>query len=370
MMNNLSSPPQIGIAIAGLGFGESVHLPAIRSNPIFKPIGIWHPRKERLLEASKKNEIDPYEDWSQLLENKDVSGVIIATPPEPRFKLAIEALNANKHILLEKPAALNIFEINEIQRLALQKRLTVAVNFEYRAVPLFMEAQKLIEKRIIGDPWLIRLDWLMSSRADSSRPWNWYSDKEKGGGVIGALGTHAFDILHWLCGTTKTVTGLTNTSLRERLDPKSNKTRKVTSEDVALAELEIENPSNGETIPTQVSLSSVSREGRGFLLEIYGSDGTLSLSSNNQKDYVHGFVLSLAKSPGKLAPITNSEEFSFPSTWSDGRIAPVARLQHWWSKSIRNKTPMIPGLSEAYLSQKVCDELKESSISGLRKTIA
>ena len=60
----------IGVAIAGLGFGESVHIPALKSNPLFKPLALWHPRKERLLEWSKSNQIEFKEDWESILLEK------------------------------------------------------------------------------------------------------------------------------------------------------------------------------------------------------------------------------------------------------------------------------------------------------------
>ena len=58
-----------------------------------------------------------------MLNNPKVKGVIIATPPAERFKLALEALNAGKHLLLEKPVALNSHEIVELQKLSLQKNI-------------------------------------------------------------------------------------------------------------------------------------------------------------------------------------------------------------------------------------------------------
>ena len=111
---------------------------------------------------------------------------------------------------------LNSKEIGELQKLAIEKRLSVGVDFEYRAVPLFMQAKRLISNSFIGDPWLVKLDWLMSSRANQERPWNWYSSDKEGGGVIGALGTHAFDLLHWLIGPTKSINGLLTTSIKVR----------------------------------------------------------------------------------------------------------------------------------------------------------
>ena len=359
---NHSSP--ISVAVAGLGFGEKVHIPAIRANSGLQLSGLWHPKESRLNEASKHHEVKAYSNWERLLNDKNIEAIVIATPPEPRFKLALEALNAGKHLFLEKPVALCSEDIAKLQILAMEKKLSVAVNFEYRAVPIFMQAQKMLSKGVIGTPWLTRLDWLMSSRANEERPWNWYSQKEKGGGVIGALGTHAFDIIDWLCGPIRSVNSLLSTSIKVRPEINLGKGLKVTSEDIALAQIEIKSRNDNQLSPAQISLSSVSREGRGFLLEIYGSKGTLTLSSSNQKDYVHGFNLSITSVNETTKAIMPNTKLMFPKTWADGRIAPVSRVQEWWVHSIRNGIPMIPGLMEGMTSQKVCDKMKESSIIG------
>ncbi len=359
----------IGVAIAGLGFGENVHLPALKATPELEPVALWHPRKQRLQEASGEHQFKMYSNWEDLLKDPNVEAIIIATPPEPRFQLANEALKCGKHILLEKPVAINSEEIAELQKLALQKKLSVAVDFEYRAVPLFMQAKRLISQGLIGDPWLVKIDWLMSSRANKSRPWNWYSQTEKGGGVLGALGTHAFDTLHWLIGPTVSISGLITTSIKERIDPTTGNTLKVTSEDIAIAQLQLDGFDSNSYIPAQVSLSAVTRQGRGCWLEIYGSDGTLVLGSENQKDYVHGFGLWAAKAGEQLKAISLEKDLKFSKTWTDGRIAPVARLQSWWAESIRSGVPMIPGLVEGLSSQKVCEKLIQSSLSNQRLTI-
>ena len=198
----------IGVAVAGLGFGEKVHLPALHANPDLRPVALWHPRRERLDAACAVHGLPGYDGWDALLADPAVEAVIIATPPEPRFELARRALEAGKHLLLEKPIALHADQACELQRLAIAKGLSVAVDYEYRAVPLFMQAERLLRSGAVGQPWLVKLDWLMGSRADPSRGWNWYSQASKGGGVIGALGTHAFDMLAWLVGPVASVSSL------------------------------------------------------------------------------------------------------------------------------------------------------------------
>ena len=121
----------------------------------------------------------------------------------------------------------------------------------------------------------------MGSRSDPKRSWDWYSLEEKGGGVIGALGTHAFDMLNWFFGESINVSGKLATSIKKRPSPNSSDLKDVTSEYVCLSNIEISNYSSN-LIPCQVSLSSISKNGRGFSLEIYGSEGSLILKSENQ----------------------------------------------------------------------------------------
>ncbi len=353
----------IRVGLAGLGFGEKVHLQALYANKNLEPISLWHPREERLEIACNKYNLRGYVDWRNMINDPDLDAIIIATPPEIRFQLATEALETGKHLLLEKPVAITCNEIKLMQQMAMRNKISVAVDFEYRAVPIFMHLKNLINRNVIGTPWLIKLDWLMSSRADENREWNWYSQSEKGGGVIGALGTHAFDLLHWLFGQTKNVTGKTITAIKSRPYGEDKQLKEVSSEDICLAQLEMSGLSSNLQIPAQVTLSSVSRHGRGCWLEIFGSEGTLILGSDNQKDYVHGFRLWFSKKGNKPVPIEPDKELLFDKTWEDGRIAPVARVQSWWAESIINGVPMIPGLAEGLLSQKVCDLVKESSNS-------
>ena len=49
-------------------------------------------------------------------------------------------------------------------------------------------------------------------------------------------------------------------------------------------------------------------------------------------------------------------DLMFPTTWSDGRVAPVARIQSWWAHSIQTGAPMVPGLAEGLISQQGCDQ--------------
>lgn len=363
----MSQPLQV--AVAGLGFGEKVHLPALRACPGTEPVALWHPRPERLEAACRAAELPGHSDFAALLADPAVEAVVIATPPGPRFELARAALEAGKHLLLEKPVALEVSQVRALRRLAIERGLSVAVDFEYRAVPVFQHLRALLSQGVLGDPWLVRFDWLMSSRADPGRAFSWASQRSEGGGVLGSLGTHAFDSLEWLMGPVRQLSASLSTAIHQRPLPASpERSGVVDADDVALLQLELET-SSGESVPAQLSLSSVTRAGRGCWLEFHGSEATLILGSDNQADYVHGFHLWLARPGEPLQPVPADPALAFGRTWADGRIAPVARLQGWWSDSVREGRPMLPGLAEGERSQLCCDLALESDASGLRQNL-
>ena len=215
----MGSIQPLGVAIAGLGFGEAVHLPALRAAEHANPVALWHPRQERVEAAAQKAELSGTHEFDALLANRDVEAVVIATPPAARFGLAKRALEAGKHLLLEKPVALNAQEAEELQRLALANNCICALNFEYRAVPAFQQLAQLLQEGWVGDPWLMRFDWLMGSRGNPQRPWNWYSQAAEGGGVLGALGSHAFDMLAWLVGPVQQLQAQLSVAIDERPRP-------------------------------------------------------------------------------------------------------------------------------------------------------
>ena len=353
-----SAQRPIGVAIAGLGFGEAVHLPALQNVPELEPVALWHRRQDRLDQSCSQSGLKGYNSWDSLLEDPRVDAVVIATPPAPRYELAIQALKAGKHLLLEKPVALNAQQVADLQREAISRGLSVAVDFEYRAVPLFQQAERLLKQGAVGVPWLVKFDWLMSSRANPQRAWNWYSQANEGGGVLGALGTHAFDTLAWLIGPVGDLQALTRTAIEKRPDS-AGKLQSVDADDIALINLELKTHQGG-VVATQMALSSVARNGRGCWLEIYGSEGSLVLGSENQKDYVHGFSLTLQQGGDSPRNIQPDENLRFATTWTDGRVAPVARLQRWWAESIQRGHPMVPGLAEGLASQQACDRTLSS----------
>lgn len=351
----------IGIAIIGTGFGQKVHLPSFQTHPRTEVVAIYHRDLEKAKTLASTHNI-PYaaNTLEDILALPEVKGVSLSTPPFLHFEMAKMVLLAEKHLLLEKPTTLTALEARELYRLMQYKNCIGMMDFEFRFIPAWQRLAELLAEDYVGKKRLVKVDWLVSSRADASRPWNWYAQKEKGGGVLGATGSHAFDYISWLLGPVRRLSGHLITGISSRPDPtEGGKLKSVDADDSCLLMMEL-----ADGTPCQVCLSSVTYQGRGHWIEIYGSEGTLVLGSDNQQDYVHGFRLWGSQKGQPLAELKIPERLEFSQVFPDGRIAPFVRVIDRWVEAIDAREALVPSLKEGVYSQLLMDLTHESNATG------
>ncbi|MFM9266406.1 Gfo/Idh/MocA family protein [Tychonema sp. BBK16] len=361
---------KIGVAVVGTGFGQKIHIPGFQTHHRTEVVAVYHRNLEKAQAIASSHNI-PYacNSIEDIIAIPEVAGVSISTPPFLHFEMAKKVLEAGKHLLLEKPTALTANEARELYKLANKSQTnlesksakTIAtMDFEFRFIPAWQMLAELLATGYVGEKRLIKIDWLVSGRADANRPWNWYSQKERGGGVLGATGSHVFDYINWLFGRIQRLSGQLITGISTRPDPNdSGKLKPVDADDSCTLMLEL-----AEGIPCQVCLSSVTYQGRGHWLEIYGSNGTLVLGSDNQQDYVHGFRLWGSQGGQPLAEIKIPQRLEFPQVYPDGRIAPFIRVVDKWVEAIDGGESLIPSLREGVYSQLLMDLTQESNATG------
>ncbi|MGC9526805.1 MAG: Gfo/Idh/MocA family protein [Limnospira sp.] len=352
---------KIGIAVIGTGFGQKVHIPALKEHPRTEIVAVYNPDIEKAKAIASEHKIPHACDRvDEIVALPEVTGVTVSTPPFLHFQMAKQVLHAGKHLLLEKPATLNVEEAKYLYQLATEKGCVTTMDFEFRFVPAWMQFAQLLSQGYVGQRRLIKIDWLGSSRADANRAWNWYAQKEKGGGALGAIGSHSFDYIPWLFGPVRRLCGQLTTTIAQRPDPAElGKLKPVDADDTCTLMLEL-----ADGTPCQVCLSSVSYQGRGHWVEVYGGDGTLVLGSDNQKDYIYGFKLWGSKGGEELAEIEIPESLQFPKQYSDGRICGFLRVLDRWMEAIGRHEAIVPSLREGVYSQLLMDLTHESNATG------
>ncbi|WP_414564197.1 MULTISPECIES: Gfo/Idh/MocA family protein [unclassified Anabaena] len=341
----------IGVAVIGTGFGQKVHLPGFKAHHRTEVVAVYHRdiNKAKAI-ANSQNIPHACDTIDDILNLPAVQAVSIATPPFLHYEMAKAALQAGKHILIEKPITLNVSEAKELEQLAQKQGVIATVDFEFRFVPGWQLFSELLSTNYVGNKRLIKIDWLGSSRADTSRPWNWYSSQDKGGGALGSLGSHAFDYISWLFGPVRRLNAHLSTAIPTRVDPASGELKPVNTDDTCMLSLEL-----ADGTPCQVSISSVVHASRTHWLEVYGDRGTLVLGSENQKDYIHGFRV-WGSQPGQpLQEIEIPQRLVFPQHYPDGRICAFIRVVNQWVQGIDRQQAIIPSLREGVYSQLLMD---------------
>jgi predicted dehydrogenase len=193
---------EIGVAIVGTGFMGPAHTEALRRAGV-RVVGILGSSAEKSRRAAESLGIPvAYGSYAELLADDEVQSVHIATPNRFHFTMARDALNAGKHVLCEKPLAMNSHESAELVALAAQHpELAAGVNYNMRFYPLCLEANERVGRGDIGQVHSIYgsyvQDWLLYPT-----DYNWRVLDTEGGAlrVVADIGTHWLDLLQYITG--------------------------------------------------------------------------------------------------------------------------------------------------------------------------
>ena len=145
---------QINVAVIGIGWCGGIRAETCAASPYVRQLHVAEIREERLQEiAAKTNPASATTDYRKLLANPDISAVMISTTPETtHYPIAKESLQAGKHVLLEKPIALELSEADELIALARSKSLLFTIGYSQRFNPKFAYVKRSIEDGTIGEP--------------------------------------------------------------------------------------------------------------------------------------------------------------------------------------------------------------------------
>lgn len=346
----------LGVGVMGTGFGQKVHIPGLQAHHRTQVVAVYHRDLAQAQAVAAAYQIPhAYDSPEALLTCPEVDAVTVATPPFLHHSMAAAALRAGKSVLLEKPTGLNTAEALDLQALAQQHQRVVTLDFEFRFVPAWQRLAELLGEGYVGQVRFVKVDWTVPGRADAHRPWNWYARRDQGGGALGAFASHSFDYITWLFGPVHRLCARLSTAITQRPDPISGTLQPVDADDTCSLILDL-----ACGTPCQVAISSVTYAGRGHWVEVYGDRGTLVLGSDNLTDYIHGFRLWGSQGGAPLAELPIPDRLQFPSTYTDGRIAPFVRVVDHWVNDIDRGYATAPSIIEGVLSQRLIDAAHQS----------
>ncbi|RMF59663.1 MAG: gfo/Idh/MocA family oxidoreductase [Calditrichaeota bacterium] len=143
-----------------------------------------------------------------LLADPEIDAVYIATPVSTHYPLTIQAAEAGKHILCEKPMGMTVEECERMLMTCHQKGVSLMVAYYRRFFPAVIKSKELIDGGAIGKVLLARVETHSLVQLPSHQPLPWrFQPSLSGGGVLMDIGCHRLDLLIYLLGDITTITG-------------------------------------------------------------------------------------------------------------------------------------------------------------------
>lgn len=154
--------------------------------------------------------VDAYSDWHDVIGRKDIDLVIVSTTNDWLAPVTLAAVNAGKHVLVEKPAARNFRELDPVIRAAEDNGVKVTVGYNLRFHPAFLKAYSIVKKGELGSLMYTRGRYGHGGRIGYENEWR--ADlKISGGGELLDQGVHLIDLSRWFMGDFSKIQGSVHT---------------------------------------------------------------------------------------------------------------------------------------------------------------
>jgi predicted dehydrogenase len=320
----MSVQKPVRVGFIGTGWTERVQIPMFRRGGLVaQAICSGNPANAQRV-AQKLAIPTVYEEWRALIAAPEIEVVSIVTPPHLHAAMAIAALQAGKHVLCEKPMALNVAQAEAMLAAAQAAPNQLAlIDHELRFHPQRVQLRRLLRQGYVGDLLAIQLDRLGSERLNPATPWSWHDDVEQGGGMVGALGSHLLDLARWLIGRIDALTAQLQISHPLRHDARGVP-HTVTADDHAQLLLHFTNHTQGT-----LTVSGITPGGYGMSVTLIGTQGALRLDNKDQLWGAQGEELHQGKwqplattfPEAEIADLSGSSPFTIGSYYLAKRLA-------------------------------------------------
>jgi predicted dehydrogenase len=299
---------KVGIGIIGTGFARRVQIPSFLECENVEIVSVASGQIANARATASEFGIKHFtDDWRETVDNADVDLVCITTPPDSHFEMTMRALENGKHVLGEKPMAMNADEARKMTEKAREKNVLALIDHELRFLHGRQKAFAMLRNGEIGKVRHAKADFRAPQRGDANLPWNWWSDKSAGGGALGAVVSHSVDSLFWFLGTEiSEVFCQLQTHVKQRKDANSE-LREVTTDDETNLIVRFADSDLTEDATGIISASMVEYPKYQNRMEFFGTKGAirvehrgdLFLASVNDSDWTQ-VETEIGKTPGVI----------------------------------------------------------------------
>lgn len=302
----------------------------------------------------------------ELIYNDDIDIIDICTPNISHYETLIKAINAGKHIYCEKPLCVSAEQAREVAELAEKKGVVGKIVFNNRYLSALMRAKELVDEGRLGRIVSFRCSYLHSSCTDLNKNAGWKQNRDIcGGGVLFDLGSHAIDLVYFLCGAFKEVSGRSQIAFSSRRGL-NGEPWQTNADEAFYMNAELECGAVGTIEASKITVGA----NDDLTLEVYGTDGSIRFSlmdpnflsfydnrpENRELGGEKGFtrIECVGRYP---APAGIFPGIKAPAGWLRGHLG---SMYAFLDAVYRNDTASHPNLRDAYHVQRVMEAGYES----------
>jgi predicted dehydrogenase len=186
-------------AIVGLGKMGISHAAIVGAHPNVNMVAVCD-TSSLVLDAFKKfTQIKTYSDYQEMIEKENLDFILVATPTRFHYPMVKYALEKNLHVFCEKPFSLTTAEGDELNKLAISKKLVNQVGYHNHFIGTFRELQRLLQANILGE--LVHFTGeAYGPVVTKEKGGTWRSKPEEGGGCLFDYASHVLNLIQEIIG--------------------------------------------------------------------------------------------------------------------------------------------------------------------------
>jgi predicted dehydrogenase len=314
------------VGVVGTGFGARVVAPVFEATDGCEVVDVVSAR-----DAAAVKE----------LCRRDLDLLSVHSPPFLHAEHVHATIGAGHNVLCDKPFGVGTAEATDMLELAEASEVVHAVNFEFRHHPVRRRVYDLVHAGAIGRVTHVQWTYTGAVFRQPLRQYGWLFDRSRGGGWVGAWGSHVVDALRWLLGDVRTATARCRIEIPERPDAEGTP-RTVDAEDAFTAWLQFDSGASA-TIDTSSSApaSLASR------VVVTGSEGVLEMVADAK--------IVWRRVDGSRDEL--GEELGGYRRGDDPHLVPMRAWAECVRDAVRDGAPLVPSFADGLACRRVLDQL-------------
>lgn len=349
----------VNIGIIGTGVGIRTYLNTFKKLENANVIAISGSNKERAEKFAKENNIKiACKDYKELIDLEDLDLICITAPNKYHYEYAKYCINANKNMILEKPATMTIEEAIELKKLINNSDKINIINHQLRFNPYLLKAKEIIDQGLLGRIYYINMHQQSTGFSNKDMKWTWSLEEKEGGGIRLAMGSHLIDLIRfWLKEEILTVKGNMDVGIPKRID-NSGEEKDVTACSFFSANL---NFKNNITVNCSATCSAIGKSE--FNFQIYGENGELHFDLENK---LIGYFINEKgiKQKIEVDGVTKEEQENAISIFSGSFIYYARPMLSAIEDGNNDLLKDASKIDDAIENQRILDAIRESAITG------